>query len=82
MTARSIRRAMERKAVKAAKKEARQVSEIQLTANQENAQLSTGPKSQSGKAISSMNAVKTGLTGRTVLLPSDDVAAYQTHLTV
>jgi hypothetical protein len=82
MTARSIRRAMERKAVKAAKKEARQVSEIQLTANKENAQLSTGPKTETGKTISSMNAVKTGLTGRTVLLPSDDVAAYQTHLTV
>jgi hypothetical protein len=82
MTARSIRRAMERKAVKAAKKEARQLSEIQLTANKENAQLSTGPRTEAGKAISSMNAVKTGLTGRTVLLPSDDVAAYQTHLTV
>ncbi len=27
-----------------------------------------------------MNAVKTGLTGRTVLLPSDDVEAYQQHL--
>jgi hypothetical protein len=82
MTARSIRRAMERKAVKAAKKEARQVSEIQLTANQENAERSTGPKTEAGKAISSMNAVKTGLTGRTVLLPSDDVAAYQNHLVV
>jgi hypothetical protein len=96
MTARSIRRAMERRAVKAAKKEAHQVSEIQLTANQENAQLSTGPKTEAGKAISSMNArdepailseaknqkIATGLTGRTVLLPSDDVAAYQTHLTV
>ncbi len=27
-----------------------------------------------------MNAVKTGLTGRTVLLPSDDAEAYQQHL--
>jgi hypothetical protein len=82
MTARSIRRAAERKAAKAAAKEARQLSEIQLTANQENAQLSTGPKTEAGKATSAMNAVRTGLTGRTVLLPSDDVAAYQTHLTV
>ena len=27
-----------------------------------------------------MNAVKTGLTGRTVLIHSDDAAAYQNHL--
>ena len=33
-----------------------------------------------GKAVSSMNAVKTGLTGRTVLLPSDDAEAYRQHL--
>jgi hypothetical protein len=39
-----------------------------------NAQLSTGPRSAEGKAVS-MNAVKTGLTGRTVLLPSDDAEA-------
>ncbi len=52
----------------------------QLNANQANAQLSTGPQSPEGKAKSSLNAVKTGLTGRTVLLPSDDAAAYQAHL--
>ena len=27
-----------------------------------------------------MNAVKTGLTGRTVLLPTDDALIYQQHL--
>jgi hypothetical protein len=27
-----------------------------------------------------LNAVKTGLTGRTVLLPSEDVAAYEAHI--
>ncbi len=52
----------------------------QLQANRENAQLSTGPRTEDGKTKSSMNAVKTGLTGRTVLLPSDDVAAYREHL--
>ena len=46
-------------------------------ANQANAQLSTGPTSVTGKAASSLNALKTGLTGRTVLLPGDDAAAYQ-----
>src|SRR5947209_17185802 len=55
-------------------------SEAQITANRQNAQLSTGPKTEAGKAKSSLNAIKTGLTGRTVLLPSDDAAAYETHL--
>jgi hypothetical protein len=49
----------------------------QLAANRANAQLSTGPTSSEGKAKVSHNALKTGLTGRTILLPSDDVAAYQ-----
>ena len=52
----------------------------QIMANRANAQLSTGPTSETGKAKSSLNAVKTGLTGRTVLLPSDDAAAYQAHI--
>ncbi len=52
----------------------------QIAANQKNSQLSTGPTSDSGKSKSSLNAVKTGLTGRTVLLSADDAAAYQTHL--
>jgi hypothetical protein len=51
----------------------------QLSANRANAQKSTGPTSSDGKAKVSHNALKTGLTGRTVLLPSDDVAAYQAH---
>jgi len=72
MTARSIRRAMERKAKKLEKK--------RLLANQANAQLSVGPRTEEGKAKSSLNAIKTGLTGRTVLLPSDDTAAYERHV--
>ncbi len=55
-------------------------SPAQIAANQKNAQLSTGPTSETGKAKSSLNAVKTGLTGRTVLLPSEDVASYQAHI--
>ena len=51
-----------------------------LAANRANAQLSTGPKTPEGRAKSSLNAVKTGLTGRTVLLPSEDAEAYETHL--
>jgi hypothetical protein len=52
----------------------------QLAANRANAQLSSGPATPEGKAKVSHNALKTGLTGRTVLLPSEDVAAYQSHL--
>ena len=55
-------------------------SAAQIAANQKNAQLSCGPSSPAGKAISSLNAVKTGLTGRTVLLPGDDAALYQEHV--
>ena len=52
----------------------------QTQANRENAQHSTGPRTEEGKAKSSLNSVKTGLTGRTVLLPGDDIAAYQQHV--
>lgn len=52
----------------------------QIAANQANAKLSTGPTSEAGKSRSSLNAVKTGLTGRTVLLPEDDVIAYEAHV--
>ncbi len=55
-------------------------TESQIAANQKNAQLSTGPSSETGKAKSSLNAVKTGLTGRTVLLPGDDAALYEAHV--
>lgn len=48
-------------------------------ANRANAKLSTGPRTEIGKAKSSVNAVRSALTGRTVLLPSDDVVAYE-HL--
>jgi len=57
-----------------------QLSEARLNANRANAQLSTGPTSETGKAKSSLNAVKTNLTGRTVLLPSDDADAYRRHI--
>lgn len=52
----------------------------QITANQANSKHSTGPHTEEGKAKSSLNAVKTGLTGRTVLLPGDDIEAYQQHV--
>ncbi len=51
----------------------------QTAANRHNAQLSTGPRTQEGKSASSLNALKTGLTGRTVLLPNEDADRYS-HL--
>ena len=55
-------------------------AEQRAAVNRANARWSTGPKSGEGKAVASLNAVKTGLTGRTVLLPSDDSAAYTAHI--
>ena len=55
-------------------------SAAQAAASRVNGALSHGPTSESGKAISSLNALKTGLTGRTVLLPSEDAALYEAHL--
>ncbi len=51
-----------------------------IDANRTNAQCSTGPKTEGGKARSSRNALVTGLTGRTVLLESDDQNEYILHL--
>jgi hypothetical protein len=75
---RSIRRAAEREARKAARhaanlqaaadrqeasrNESVAVSEAQLAANRENAQKSTGPRTEEGKAKIRLNAVTTGLT--------------------
>ena len=64
-----------------AKRESQTMSSaLQIAANQTNAQLSTGPKTEAGKAKSSLNAVSGGLTGRTVLLPSEDAEAYREHM--
>jgi hypothetical protein len=54
-----------------------QISDAQLAANRANAQLSTGPSAASLKKTS-LNALKTGLTGRQVLLPADDGVLYET----
>jgi hypothetical protein len=56
------------------------ISDAQLNANRANAQMSTGPTTPAGKAVSRFNAVKTGLTGRTILLTAEDAVLYQQHL--
>ena len=50
---------------------------IQIEANRRNAQQSTGPRSEIGKQKSSLNALRHGLTARVVVLPTEDLAAYQ-----
>src|SRR5260370_17161403 len=47
--------------------------------NRENAQNSTGPRTVAGKQRPSLNPLRHGLTGQTVVLPSDDLAAYERH---
>jgi hypothetical protein len=48
--------------------------------NKANSQHSTGPKTEAGKQRSSLNALRHGLTGQIVVMPTDDLAAYQQHL--
>ena len=47
--------------------------------NRQNASHSRGPISAEGKHRVSLNALRHGLTGQTVVLPSEDLAAYQKH---
>src|SRR5580658_7694430 len=48
--------------------------------NRANAQHSTGPKTSEGKQRSSLNALRHGLTGQIVVMPNEDLNAYQLHL--
>ncbi len=45
--------------------------------NRANSQHSTGPKTEEGKEKSSLNALRHGLTGRHVTLPTEDIGAYR-----
>jgi hypothetical protein len=47
--------------------------------NKANAQKSTGPRTDSGKQRSKLNALRHGLTGHTIVLPTEDHWAYQLH---
>jgi hypothetical protein len=47
--------------------------------NQQNSKKSTGPRTATGKARSSQNAIKTGLYSATALLTTEDPEEYRTH---
>jgi hypothetical protein len=48
--------------------------------NRANAEHSTGPKTEEGKKKSSLNALRHGLTGQIVVMPSEDLEAYRRHI--
>jgi len=58
----------------------KEISPEQLAANIRNAHLSHGPTTEVGRKKVSMNALKTGLTGVQVLLPTDDAALYEARV--
>ena len=56
-------------------------SKNQIRANRENARKSTGPRTKEGKARSSQNALKHGLLANDAVLPGEDPADFDRHLT-
>ena len=48
--------------------------------NRANSQHSTGPKTEAGKSRTSLNALRHGLTGQLIVMPTEDLQAYKLHL--
>src|SRR3954466_10210424 len=57
------------------------ISEAQLEANRANAQKSTGPRTEEGKAKARFNARRHGLTGQFYCMSAQDEDAYQSFET-
>src|SRR5229473_831604 len=55
-------------------------SQRQIEANRLNAQKSTGPSTPEGRAAVSLNSLKHGLYDETLILPSEDPAAFEALL--
>jgi hypothetical protein len=55
-------------------------TESQIQANRENATLSTGPKTDAGKAVSALNNTRHGLTGAFRVLPSESQSEFDALL--
>ena len=56
------------------------IPESRTRANRANSLLSTGPRTESGKQRSSLNALRHGLNAQTTVLPTEDPDAYQRHV--
>ncbi len=54
----------------------------QIRASRENAKKSTGPRTPEGKARSSKNALKHGLFSQDAVIPGEDPAEFDRHLTL
>ena len=52
------------------------ISDAQMAANRANAQKSTGPRTEEGKAISSQNALKHGVYSRSDILDGEFQEAF------
>jgi hypothetical protein len=57
--------------------EAEMASAAQLAANRANAERSTGPKTEAGKAASARNALKHGLCAEKLLIDEEEAAAWE-----
>jgi len=51
---------------------------LQIEANRRNAQNSTGPRTDQGKAVSRFNALKTGIDARSHVIPGEDPNVLET----
>ena len=54
-------------------------STAQVLANRDNSRRSTGPVTIAGKAASSQNALRHGLTSKNIVIPGEDPAEYEAH---
>jgi hypothetical protein len=57
-------------------------SEARIEANRRNSQLSTGPKTDEGKAQSRANSLKHGMTGAGIVLPESEVDEVETKFEI
>jgi hypothetical protein len=57
-------------------------TESQIEANRENAKLSTGPKSETGKAASALNNTRHGLAGAFRVLPTESQSEFAALLAI
>ena len=56
-------------------------TQAQIRANRENAKKSTGPRTPEGKARTAKNALKHGLLAEDAVIPGEDPAKFDRHLT-